>query len=331
MANYKDILIREIEIEFANIMDNATREKAVTMVADVVGGYEIDKTVNPLIPYPNFNEMLLKRFCACLMIEGKSEKTIAQYKRTAEKLFNFIQKNYNDIGVYDIRLFLAFEKQRGVSNRTLENIRANLSAFYQWMLQEELIAKNPCLNIQPIKYPDKVRLPFSPVEIDALRFACKNAKERALIEVLLSTGVRVSELTSLRIYDVNFNNLSVHVIKGKGSKERTVYMNDLARTHLQNYLGERMIEGEFLFYNKKREPLNSGGVRHILKEIAKRAGVDNVHPHRFRRTFATGLANRGMDIQEIRKLLGHSNLNTTLEYVYTSDEKVLSSYMKYST
>ena len=92
-----------------------------------------------------------------------------------------------------------------------------------------------------------------------------------------------------------------------------------------------MIEGEFLFYNKKREPLNSGGVRHILKEIAKRAGVDNVHPHRFRRTFATGLANRGMDIQEIRKLLGHSNLNTTLEYVYTSDEKVLSSYMKYST
>lgn len=198
------------------------------------------------------------------------------------------------------------------------------------MAKEEHIAKNPCMNIEPIKYTDKVRLPFSTVEIDSLRFACKTTKERAMIEILLSTGIRVSELTGLRVNDVNFNNLSIHVTNGKGAKERTVYMNDLAKTHLNNYLMEQDVIGSTIFMNKKKKPLNPGGVRYILNTIAKRAGVDNVHPHRFRRTFATGLADRGMDIQEIRKILGHSNINTTLEYVYTSDEKAHASYLKYS-
>lgn len=140
----------------------------------------------------------------------------------------------------------------------------------------------------------------------------------------------MSELTAIQVADVNFNDLSIHVTKGKGSKERTVYMNELARTHLQTYLAERGYFGGALFYNKRKENLNPGGVRHILNEIAKRAAVENVHPHRFRRTFATGLADRGMEIQEIRKLLGHSNINTTLEYVYTSDEKIHASYLRYS-
>lgn len=95
------------------------------------------------------------------------------------------------------------------------------------------------------------------------------------------------------------------------------------------YLTSRNVNGEYVFYNKKKQPLNAGGVRHILKTIEERAAVPNVHPHRFRRTFATGLANRGMEIQEIGKLLGHANLNTTLTYVYTSDADLHNSYRKY--
>jgi site-specific recombinase XerD len=274
--------------------------------------------------------MLLNNYCGCLLVGGKSEKTISQYRRTATKLAEFSGKTFLDIGVYDIRMFLGSERQRGVSNRTVENTRANLSAFFQWLLLEGHINKNPCMNIAPIKYADKVRLPFSSVEIDALRFACRTTKERAIVEVLISSGVRVSELTGLTVQDVNLGDLSVHVKNGKGGKERTVYINDLARTHLQAYLGERDLVESNLFLNKRREQLNAGGVRHILNEIGKRAGVDNVHPHRFRRTFATGMANRGMDIQEIRKLLGHSDINTTLQYVYTSDEKAHASYLRYS-
>ena len=329
MADFKMQLLQQAEIELTPILGEKA-EEAINIITRILGEYDVTKSGAEIIPYSDTNGMLLKMYCACLMIGGKSEKTIAQYKRTAEKLAATVNKTFQEVTVYDIRYFLAVEKQRGVSNRTLENTRANLSAFFQWMAKEEHIAKNPCMNIEPIKYTDKVRLPFSTVEIDSLRFACKTKKERAMIEILLSTGIRVSELTGLRVNDVNFNNLSIHVTNGKGAKERTVYMNDLAKTHLNNYLMEQDVIGSTIFMNKKKKPLNPGGVRYILNTIAKRAGVDNVHPHRFRRTFATGLADRGMDIQEIRKILGHSNINTTLEYVYTSDEKAHASYLKYS-
>lgn len=146
----------------------------------------------------------------------------------------------------------------------------------------------------------------------------------------MASGVRVSELCSIRLSDINFDTLAVIVREGKGSKQRTVYINELANKHLVEYLTDRNLSGDYLFYNKKREKLNPGGVRFLLKEIENRAGINNVHPHRFRRTFATGLANRGMDIQEIGKLLGHANLNTTLTYIYSSEEKIRTSYLKYS-
>ena len=329
MEDYRNVFLQTIEESLVGLISESQMMAVSDEITKALSGYDIIKRKTNIIPYKNINDAIIKRYCACLMIGGKSSKTIAQYKRTTDKMLEVVQKNYNDIGVYDIRLFLAYEKQRGVSNRTLENTRANLSAFFQWLTQEELINKNPCMNIKPIKYTDKVRLPLSNVEIDALRLACKNCKERAIIELLLSSGVRVSEMCNIKVSDINFNTLSVHITKGKGSKERTVYINELARTHIQKYLLSREEHGEYLFYNRQHAQLNEGGVRHILNELGKKASIDNVHPHRFRRTFASGLASRGMDIQEIRKLLGHSNINTTLEYVYTSDDAVHTSYLKY--
>ena len=322
--------LQHVEIKLSDVLDQDNLDKVADVIAEALKDYDLAPAEKALILCPQVNEKLLNRFCACLSISGKSDKTITQYRRTARRLAETLGKNYTDMGVYDIRLFLAEEKQRGVSNRTLENTRANLSAFFQWLLREDHIAKNPCMNIPPIKYPNKVRLPFSTVEIDKLRFACSTTRERAIVELLLATGIRVSELTGLRVDDINFANMSVHVRNGKGAKERTVYMTDLARQHLQAYLMERKTISDGLFVTKFGEPIMPGGIRDMMRNLGKRAGVDNVHPHRFRRTFATGLANRGMDIQEIKKLLGHSNINTTMEYVYTSDEKAQASYMRYS-
>lgn len=329
-TDYKMEFLQRAEVGLSFVLDQEQLHQAVDIITKALKDYDMTTSSRELVTCPDLNEKLLNRYCACLSIGGKSAKTIAQYRRTARKLAQVSNKLYTDIGVYDIRLFLAEEKQRGVSNRTLENTRANLSAFFQWLTLEDHITKNPCMKISPIKYPDKIRKPFSTIEIDALRFACRTLKERAMIEVLLATGMRVSELTGLEISDINFGELSIHIRNGKGAKERTVYMTDLARQHLQAYLMSRKAIDNAVFLNVKSEPIHPGGVRHDLHEIAKRAGVDNVHPHRFRRTFATGLANRGMDIQEIRKLLGHTNINTTLEYVYTSDEKAHASYMRYS-
>lgn len=329
MADYKLEFITKTEIELSEKLDHESRITAVDTVTRVLDDYEVTKKNADLIPYEDVNGALLKRYCACLLIEGKSQKTVSQYKRTIEKFSDVVRKNYNEIMVYDIRLFLACEKQRGVSNRTLENTRAYLSAFFQWLSREELIFKNPCLSVKPIKFVDKVKLPFSSVDIDSLRSACNSLKERAIIEVLLSSGMRVSELTALKVSDVNFSNRSIHITNGKGAKERTVYINELALTHLQAYLLNRNIDGSFLFYNYKREQLNVGGVRHILNVIGERANVDNVHPHRFRRTFATGLASRGMNIQDIQHLLGHTSINTTMEYIYMNDDNVRASYLKF--
>lgn len=329
MSDCRSVFLSNVETVLITRFDPDEIETISDAIIKALDGYEITKPERGIVPYDGANEMLLKRYCACLAIQGKSNKTIEQYKRTVLHLFRVVQKNFPEMTVYDVRLFLALEKERGVSNRTLENTRANISAFFQWLLLEDIIQKNPCAAIPPIKYTDKIRLPFSNVEIDRLRFACKTDKERALIEVLLSSGVRVSELADITVPDVDFDRLSIHVKNGKGGKERTVFINQLALAHLQKYLLSRKHTGNHLFYNKKGEPLNPGGVRYILNEIARRANVENVHPHRFRRTFATGLANRGMDIQVIRKLLGHSNINTTLQYVYTSDESVHNSYQKY--
>ena len=330
MADYKSQFISEVSEALVGQIAQHDIETVSDEMAIALRDYELTKRVTQLVKYEGANEMILKRYKACLIIAGKSPKTIAAYERIVKKLFIALQKNYTDMTVSDLRYFLAYEKSRGVSNRTLENTRVQISAFFTWLLDEELINKNPCRSIAPIKYSKEVKLPFSTIEIDAIRSACKNKKERAIVEFLLASGVRVSELCSIRISDVNFDTLSVIVREGKGAKQRTVYINDLASKHLVEYLTSRNINGAYLFYNKKKEPLNPGGVRFILKEIEERAGISNVHPHRFRRTFATGMSNRGMEIQEISKLLGHSNLDTTLTYVYTSEEKIRTSYLKYS-
>ena len=329
MADYKTQLVSDVSEALVGQISQSDIRIVSDEMTIALKDYELTKRVTNLVKYDGINELILKRYKACLVIAGRSPKTIAQYERTIKKLFITLQKNYTDMTVSDLRYFLAYEKSRGISNRTIENTRVHISAFFTWLLDEELIYKNPCRTILPIKYTKEVKLPFSASEIDAIRSACKTKKERAIVEFLLASGVRVSELCALRISDINFDTLTVIVKEGKGSKQRAVYITDLASKHLIEYLKSRNVFGDYLFYNKQREQLNPGGVRHILKIIEKRAGISDCHPHRFRRTFATGLANRGMEIQEIGKLLGHSNLNTTLTYVYSSEEKIRTSYLKY--
>lgn len=330
MSDYKTQLVNDVTGSLINKLDREDVETVSDEMMIALRGYEVTKRVTDLVQYDGINEMILKRYSACLVIGGKSPKTIAAYERQIKRLFMVLQKNYTDMTVSDLRYFLALEKSRGVSNRTLENERVMISTFFTWLLDEEMISKNPCRQIAPIKYPSKIRLPFSSVEIDALRSACRTQKERAIVEILLATGVRVSELCSICLSDINFEKLSIKVREGKGAKQRTVYFNELSKKHLIAYLETRNVNGEYLFYNKKKDPLNPGGVRHILNTLAERANVENVHPHRFRRTLATNLSNRGMEVQEIAKILGHSNINTTMEYVFTSDERVHVAYMKYT-
>lgn len=329
MSDYRNSFINSVEQSLVSILSQQDLESVMTTVTMILNNYEIMERCTDLVPVDGTNEKLLKRYCACMMVDGKSKGTIAQYKRNLQRLSDFLQKPFTEIGTYDIRFYLASEKQRGISNTTLETIRAQLSAFFHWMTIEEITPRNVMDPIKPIKCPVEVKKPFSDVEIDRLRSACKTFKERALVEFLLSSGVRVEELSDMEISDVHMAKRTVRVRHGKGDKERITYMSNVCATHLKTYLESRKDALPNLFLNKNSGKMLPGGIRFVLNGIAKRAGVPNTHPHRFRRTFATGLAARGMDIQEIQKLMGHADINTTMTYVYTNDEQVMNSYNKY--
>lgn len=330
--DYKAMLVKELEQTLVLQYGQQETIDITNIIIKTLENYEITNKYINQVPFEDFNKNLLRQYAACLFVDGKSDGTIRQYIFTCKKIAEAINKRYTDMGIYDIRLFLIKEMERGVSARTRENTRANLSAFFQWMTREQIIPKNPMASLKPIKYADEIREAFSSVEIDALRSACNTKKERAIIEMLLSTGVRVSELVGMKVTDIDKDNLRVHVINGKGQKERITYTTPVAIKHLISYLEDRKEKNsEMLFYNKDHQPLNAGGVRYIIRKIAKRANIEDAHPHRFRRTFATNLSKRGMEIQEIQRLMGHANINTTMVYIQANDSQVQMSYKKFMT
>lgn len=328
--DYRTEFIRTVETTLINHFDPEQVNLISNVLAKTLAEYEITDRCTSIEPYDGGNERIIKQYAACLIVDGKSKNTVAQYVRTCRKLSETIGKPLTEMNAYDVRFFLAKEMERGISDQSRENQRANLSAFFQWMVNEEIIPKNPIAQIKPIKCHQEVKKAFSDIEIDALRSACQSLKERALIEFLLSTGARVSEVAEMKAQDVNIETLSVHILHGKGDKERITYTTAVGMKHLLAYIHSRKETGDALFYSKNHEPIRTNGIRFILNNVAKRAGVSNVHPHRFRRTFATNLSKRGMAVQEIQKLMGHANINTTLVYIATDDSMVQASYKKYT-
>ena len=284
MSDYRDQFLQTVQQMLVPIIDDSTLVGVISdKITIALNDYEITERCTELVPLDSINEKLIKRYCACLAVDGKSEKTIYQYRRSITLLSDFLNKPFPEMKTYDIRFYLATEKERGISERSLENTRANLSAFFQWLTMDEVIEKNPMLRIKPIKYDDEIKEAFSDVEIDKLRTACISDKERALIEFLLSTGVRVTELCEMNVTDIDMRNLTVHVRHGKGGKERFTYTTAVAAEWLNRYLLNRQeLTSNYLFCNANHERIRSGGIRFILNRIAKRAGVSNVHPHRFR-------------------------------------------------
>ena len=320
-------LIERVATRF-NTDDLQFIEEALTKA---LAEYEVTKKNTALVIRDDKNERLIKRYAACLSVDGKSKKTIELYVRRLKVFGDFVAKPFDEVGTYDIRFYLATMKEKGVSNRTLENYRSYIASFYQWLTREDFIPKNPCDKIPPVKYKDEVKHAFSETEIDSLRGACANERERAMVEVLISSGIRVEELSNINIFDLDLSKLSVHIKEGKGSKERVTYITEVCSMHLKKYLSSRTDANPALFVSlRNKERITPGGVRDILRRLGKKAGVTNVHPHRFRRTFATNLARRGMDIQTIAKLMGHADLKTTMIYVSMDESKIMGEFKKYT-
>ena len=331
MTDYKTKFTQEIMEKLSTKFKSEDLQYLTEAVTLILADYTIEKSCTDLIVRDNKNDRILKQYAACLLVDGKSHRTIEMYIKILRRFLECVCLPCEKVTAYDIRYFLATLKQQGVSDRTLENYRSYISAFYHWLTKEDYIEKNPCIKIAPIKYKEVIRLPFTETEIDALRYACKTPKQRAILEILLSSGIRVNELVNLNIDDIDFVNKTIHIREGKGNKERVVYMSEVCAYHIKQYLETRADNKLELFITvKAKKRILPGGVRDIVRTIGKNAGVENVHPHRFRRTFASSLAKRGMEVRTLAKLMGHSNLQTTLIYVYEDNNRTQHEYQKYT-
>lgn len=326
----RDKIINEV---IGSIRDKLTDE-SIAVVQDVLvielNKYELQERRTDVALVDDTPEKLLKKFIATKRIEGLAESTLRRYYETNLEMMRFLRKPLGEITTYDLRFYLSLRRQNGnVSNRTLDGMRRCYSSFFNWLTAEELISRNPCAALAQIKYRKTVKKPYSATEIERLREACTNARDLALVDFLYSTGCRVSEVSRLNIADIDFEKMEC-VVVGKGNKERIVYLSPVAAMHLQEYLQCRTDISDALFVGKGGKRLGKNGIEAALKRIGDAAGVENVHPHRYRRTLATNLLDRGMNIQDVATILGHADLKTTQIYCYISQSNVKAAYNKYA-
>lgn len=272
---------------------------------------------------------LLDAFIDAKRIEGRSDKTLTLYAYRIRQLMASVDVPLRQVTVFHLRKYLMNEKERGIAPKTLEGIRSIYCSFFGWLHNEGLIKSNPCSNLAPIKVAKIVRLPYSEVDLERLRECCDGARNKAIMSFLLSSGCRISEMCALNRNDVDFARGEA-VVFGKGAKERTVFLNDVALMWIQRYLNERDDDSEALFVGRLSDRLKPNAVRKMLHNAADKAGVQDVHPHRFRRTLATNLIARGMPIQEVASVLGHDKLDTTMQYVYLKKEDIHNNFKKYA-
>ena len=272
---------------------------------------------------------MLDSYVSALKVECRSQKTIDRYVYIIQKLMEFAKVPTRRISVHHLRSFLTKEKDRGICENTLEGYREIFSAYFNWLQRESLIDRNPCVNLGVIKVPKKEKKTYTDAELERLNWFCGNIRNRAILHFLRSTGCRISEVTELDRDAVHIEALEC-VVHGKGNKERTVYLDEVAGMLLQQYLAERKDDSPALFVNRFGDRIKPGGVREMLKELAEKANVEHVHPHKFRRTLATDLTRHGMPIQEVAKILGHEKLDTTMKYVVLNKDDIKASYRRFT-
>lgn len=277
------------------------------------------------------NEEYLSMFLAAKQIEGCSARTIQYYKVTVEHMIRRIPLEIRKITTDDIREYLAeYQKMNSCGKVTVDNVRRNLSSFFSWLEEEDYILKSPMRRIHKIKTKQAVKEVITDEMIEQLRDHCKCKRDLAMIDLLYSTGIRVGELVGLNRTDINFEEREC-VVYGKGDKERRVYFDAKSKLHLQDYLKERVDDNPALFVtlDAPYERLKISGVEIRVRELGRKLNMDKIHPHKFRRTMATRAIDKGMPIEQVQKILGHSQIDTTMQYAIVNQNNVKSAHRKY--
>lgn len=277
------------------------------------------------------NTEYLQMFLEAKKIEGCSNRTLQYYRVTVEKLFESIVIPVRKISTETIREYLSgYQQINNCSKVTVDNVRRNISSFFSWLEEEDYILKSPMRRIHKIKTKKQVKEIISDEAIERLRDNCKCERDLAMIDLLYSTGIRVGELVNLNISDVDFESREC-IVFGKGDKERRVYFDAKSKLHLQDYLKMRTDDNPALFVSldAPHSRLLISGVEIRIRELGRKLCLTKIHPHKFRRTMATRAIDKGMPIEQVQKILGHSQIDTTMQYAIVNQNNVKTSHQRY--
>lgn len=287
------------------------------------------------------DETKIRMFVASKKAVNRQSNTLKQYTREIYNMLDFLGKRLDDITGMDLRYYYGIMREkRGIKMSTMQTRLHYLSSFWDFLIAEEMVHSNPVKKVGMLKLEKVIKKPYLAEEMEALRVSCTELRDRALVEFLYSTGVRVSELVSLNVEDIEMGRQEL-IVCGKGSKERKTYLTDSARFYLRRYLQKRCMDNDKTMEQLLKEPLfvtldyphsrlSVAGVQYMLRQLGQRSDVENVHPHRFRRTVATDLLSRGMSIEQVKEFLGHEKLDTTMIYCTVKADNVQASHRKYA-
>lgn len=356
MIDAKNDLVNSIVYEMYQIIGNEAADTLKNILYMNLTKYEIsEKSTEVTIYKGDETENLIKKFIIGKKVKGCTDRTLNYYSSTCITVFESIGKSPMEITSDDIRAYVARRQIRDkVSTVTINNELRVISSFFTYMQKEEIILKNPMNKIDKMKEPKKQKKAFTEIEVELIRDACKTNRERAMIEILLSTGCRVSELIQIQLCEIDGDTVLVH---GKGQKDRNVYLNAKAQVILKKYLDERSDCSPYLFpacnvkvgrASELQPILNShknnwylyselvSNVKHVNRENiesiirtrGEAVGV-NAHPHKFRRTCATFALRSGMPIEQVSKMLGHADIGTTQRYLDLKESELKYAHEKY--
>ena len=314
------MIINEQQMEFLNqTLLNSLQNR---IISDFQPEYNDDILDNP---------KLLSLFISSKKVEGCSEKTLHYYKSSIEKMIAAVKKNVCNVTTNDIRCYLAdMQEQRKLSKVTIDNLRRIFSSFFSWLEDEDYITKSPVRRIHKVRTDALVKEVLTDENIEVLRDSCQELRDIAMIDLLLSTGMRVGELVKINREDIDFQERQC-IVFGKGNKEREVYFNARTKIHLKKYLEQRTDTNPALFVSlhNPHTRLTISGVEVRLRQLGKKVNLNKVHPHKFRRTLATMAIDKGMPIEQVQKMLGHVKIDTTLHYAMVNQTNVKIAHRKF--
>ena len=340
MTSRKDVFFVSFETfrsDFASrlshvVQDPDLLQSILRCLDETSTGYDVRRACTDLIVSDGLPEDV-KLYLASKSIENLAKGTLDNYLGRLRRFFAAVRKEPGNVTASDVRLYLAwYKKTYAVKDNTLEGIRIDLNSFFDWCVDEDRIRKNPLRHVNPIRCNDPERLPMTALELETVRSACKDLREKAIVDVLFSTAARVSEFCAMDISDVDFVEHTVHIRCGKGGKGRTTFLNAEAEVSLKAYLAARKDDNPALFVSD-RAPHGRASKRSIenaVNRIVSRCNLSvKVTPHIFRHTAASLALQRGMPINQVQQWLGHAKIQTTLRYAKTLNFDVKIAHQKF--